>query len=43
MSSGVVHRYSSDLALLWLGHGPAATVLIQPLGWEPPNAMGSAL
>ena len=33
---GVGCRRSSDLALLWLWCGPAATVLIVPLAWEPP-------
>ena len=32
------HRHSSDLALLWLWHMPAAASLIQPLAWEPPYA-----
>ena len=43
MSCGVGHRNSSDLALLWLWHRPAATALIQPLAWELPCAMGAAL
>ena len=43
MSCGVGRRHSSDLALLWLGHRPAATALILPLAWEPPCAEGAAL
>ena len=43
MSCGVGHRGSSDLALLWLWHRPAATALIRPLAWEPPYATGVAL
>ena len=35
---GVGCRCSLDLALLWLWHRPAATALIQPLGWELPHA-----
>ena len=31
------------LALLWLWCRPAATALIRPLAWEPPNAAGAAL
>ena len=37
------HRHGSDPALLWLWHRLAATALIQPLAWEPPNAVGTAL
>ena len=33
----------SDLALLWLWRRPAATALIRPLAWKPPNAVGAAL
>ena len=29
--------------LLWLWRRPAATALIRPLAWEPPNAAGVAL
>ena len=29
--------------MLWPQHGPAATVLIRPLAWEPPYAVGVAL
>ena len=43
MSCGVVHRYGSDLALLWLWCRPAATALIRPVAWEPPYATGVAL
>ena len=32
-----------DPVLLWLWCRPAATVLIRPLTWEPPYAMGVAL
>ena len=37
------HRRGWNLALLWLWCRPAATALIQPLAWEPPNAVGAAL
>ena len=30
------------VALLWLWGRPVATVLIRPLAWEPPYAMGAA-
>ena len=43
MSCGVGHRHSSNLALLWLWHKPAATAPIRPLAWEPPYAAGVAL
>ena len=43
MSCGVGHRHSSDLALLWLWHKPAAVALIRPLAWEPPHVIGAAL
>ena len=42
MSWGVVHRRSSDLALLWLWLLAAAPALIRPLAWEPPYAEGAA-
>ena len=42
MSCGVGHRCGSDPMLLWLWCKPAATAPIQPLAWEPPNAMGVA-
>ena len=43
MSYGAGRRHSLDPALLWLGHRPMATALIQPLAWEPPYAAGAAL
>ena len=43
MSGGVGHRPGLDPALLWLWCRPAATAPIQPLAWEPPYAMGTAL
>ena len=43
MSCGVVHRCSSNPALLWLWCRLEATALIQPLAWEPPYATGTAL
>ena len=43
MSCGISHKYSSDPALLWLWGRLAAVVLIRPLAWEPPYAMGVAL
>ena len=43
MSFGVGHRRSSDLVLLWLWLWLAATALIGPLAWEPPDAAGVAL
>ena len=43
MSCGVGDRLSSDLALLWLRHRPAAVAPITPLPWEPPYAAGAAL
>ena len=42
MSCGVGQRRDSDLALLWLWCRPAASAPIQPLAWEPPNAMAVA-
>ena len=36
-------QWSKDLALLWLWCRPAAVVLIRPLDWVPPYAMGAAL
>ena len=38
----VSNSISSDLALLWLWHRPAATAPIGPLAWEPPYATGAA-
>ena len=43
MSCGIGHRRGSDPVLLWLWCRPAATALIRPLNWEPPNAVGAAL
>ena len=43
MSYGVGRRHGSDLALLWLWCGPAATAPTGPLAWEPPYVAGSAL
>ena len=42
MNYGAGRRCGSDPALLWLWSRPAAAVLIQPLGWEPPYAAGTA-
>ena len=42
MSCGVGRRHGSDLALLWLRHGPVAPAPIRPLAWEPPQAVGMA-
>ena len=43
MSCDVGRRNSSDPALLWLWHRPAAVALIRPLAWETPYAAGVAL
>ena len=43
MNCGVGCRCGSDPVLLWLWHMPEATAPIQPLAWEPPFAMGTAL
>ena len=43
MSCGVGHRSSSDLALLWLWHRPAAVAPVKSLAWEPPYATRAAL
>ena len=43
MICGVGRRHGSDLLLLWLWCGVAAAAPIQPLDWEPPYAVGSAL
>ena len=43
MSCDVGCRYSLDLELLWLWHGPAATAPIRPLAWEPPFVASVAL
>ena len=42
MSCGVGHRHSSDPALLWLWHRPAAVAPIRPLAREDPYALGVA-
>ena len=42
MSCGVDCSRGSNPALLWLWHRPVATVLIRPLAWEPPYAVGAA-
>ena len=42
MSCGVGQRCGSDPALLWLWHRPEATVLIRPLAWGLPYALGVA-
>ena len=42
MSCGGGCRHGSDLALLWLWHGLAATAPIWPLAWEPAYAAGAA-
>ena len=42
MSYGVGHRLDLDPTMLWLWCTPAATVLIQPLTWEPPYAAAGA-
>ena len=36
-------QWVKDLVLLWLWHRLAAAVLIRPLAWEPPYAVGAAL
>ena len=36
-------QWVKDPVLLWLWCGPAATVLVWPLAWEPSCAMGAAL
>ena len=43
MSCGIGRRQGSDLALQWLWHRLATTVLIRPLAWESPNSMSAAL
>ena len=43
MGLGEGHRCGSDPVLLWLWYRPAAVVLIQPLFWEFPCAVGAAL
>ena len=36
-------QWVKDPALLWLWCRPVATAPIEPLAWEPPYAVGSAL
>ena len=36
-------RHCSEPLLLWLWCRPVATVLIRPLAWEPPYAVGAAV
>ena len=43
MSCGVGHRHGSDLVLMWLWCGLAATAPIGPLAWEPPYVISAAL
>ena len=43
MSCGEGQRCSADPALLWLWCRSVATVLIGPLAWEHPYAVGEAL
>ena len=43
MSCGVGRRCSLDPAWPWLQLRPAGVVLIQPLSWELPYALGGAL
>ena len=43
LSCGVGCRYGWDPALLWLWRRPVATAQIQPLPWEPPDAVRVAL
>ena len=43
MSCGIGRNQDWDPELLWLWCRLTATVPIQPLGWEPPYATGSAL
>ena len=43
MSSGVVCRHGSDLALPWLWCMQAATAPIPSLAWETPHATSAAL
>ena len=38
MNCGVVRRFGSDPALLWLWCRLAAVALMRPLAWEPPYA-----
>ena len=34
-----LNQWVKDPTLLWLWHRPVATVLIEPLAWEPPYAL----
>ena len=43
MSCGVGRRHSLDPELLWLWRRPVATVLIGPIVWETPYAVGASL
>ena len=43
MSCGVGCKHSSDPALRWLWHKPAAAAPIQPIAWELQYAVGAAL
>ena len=43
VSCGVGYRRGSDPLLLWLWHRLVATAPIQPLAWESPYAVGTAL
>ena len=43
VSCGLGPRRGSYLALLWLWCGPAAAAPTQPLAWQFPYAMGTAL
>ena len=43
MSCAVDCRRGLDPVLLWLWYRLAAAALIQPLAWEPPYAVGTAL
>ena len=40
VSCSVGHRCGLDTSLLWLWHRLVVTAPIQPLAWEPPNAIG---
>ena len=43
MFCGVGRRCGLDLAWLWLWCRLAAAAPIQPLAWEPPDAVGAAI
>ena len=43
MNYGVGRRRGSDLVWLWLWCRLTAVAPIQPLAWEPPNAVSAAL